>query len=64
MNQQTQHKLAFAHSSTQALHTQKITPPLLPFPQTNLREEIDDLAFSVWLLPVESPQAGFPNHQN
>ena len=47
------------------LHTHEITPPLLPlaplFPQTNAGVK-RTWSFTVRLLPVQSPQAGFLNH--
>ena len=45
--------------------THYITPSLLPLPSNKCRgEEIHDFVFfNHWLLSVESPQAGFLNHQ-
>ena len=51
-----------AQSSKGIPHTLNYTAPSPFFPQTSL-EDTRPWSFSVWLLPVELPQAGSPNYQ-
>ena len=54
-------ELSLAKSSKDASHTLNHTTRPTPFLQTS-PGGTPAWSFSIWLLPVESPQAGFLNH--